>query len=255
MKKKRTWTLKKETDKRNNAITGNAAKRKKTFITNRKIEIIVAILLGVTMFLSAWATWIGSLHSGVQSINFTKSNNMASEGTAEYNIDLQLYITDYMVWNTLQDYYYELEAAKAEGDQTKTDLVSDKIETFKEQSVSDTLAEGVKWMEANNEDNPFNMPGMTDKYFESAQKKLDLSKELLEEGMRDNSKGDAFNLATVLYSLTLFLLGICLTFKNKPTRIAILAVSVGFLVFGFVYMCRLPMPTGFDQMNFIDFNS
>ena len=59
-----------------------------------KLEVITAILLGVTMLLSAWAAWISSLHSGNQSINFTKSNNIASEGTAEYNIGMQLYLSD-----------------------------------------------------------------------------------------------------------------------------------------------------------------
>lgn len=255
MKKKRTGSIKSEHLKRNNAHNVNALKNIKPFFTDRKIEIIVAILLGITMLLSAWATWIGSLHSGVQAINFTKSNNISSEGTAEYNMGMQIYLSDYMAWTTLRDYYYELEALKSDGDQTKIDLANDKIDRFKEQNISDILAEGVKWMEDNNEDTPFNMPGMSEKYFASAQEKMDQSRELLEEGMRDNTKGDSFNLVTVVYSLTLFLLGICATFKNKPTRIALLSVSVAFLVFGFIYMLRIPMPTGFEQMNFFDFST
>ena len=219
-----------------------------------KLEVITAIFLGVTMLLSAWAAWISSLHSGNQSINFTKSNNIASEGTAEYNIGMQLYLSDYMAWNVAKEYYYELEAAKAEGDQTKTELISEKIESFKDQSVSDILAEGVDWMEDNNEDNPFKMPGMTEKYFESAQEKMDRSQELLEEGMRDNTKGDSFSLVTVFYSLTLFLLGIVAVFKNRRIKIALLVVATGFLVLGFIYMCTIPMPTGFEQMNFFEFN-
>ena len=206
------------------------------------------------MLLSAWAAWISSLHSGNQSINFSKSNNIASEGTAEYNIGMQLYLSDYMAWNVAKEYYYELEAAKADGDQTKTELISEKIESFKDQSVSDILAEGVDWMEDNNEDNPFKMPGMTEKYFESAQEKMDRSQELLEEGMRDNTKGDSFSLVTVFYSLTLFLLGIVAVFKNRRIKIALLVVATGFLVLGFIYMCTIPMPTGFEQMNFFEFN-
>ena len=144
-----------------------------------KMEVITAILLGVTMLLSAWAAWISSLHSGNQSINFTKSNNIASEGTAEYNIGMQLYLSDYMAWNVAKEYYYELEAAKADGDQTRTELITEKIESFKDQNVSVILADGVNWMEENNEDNPFKTPGMTEKYFESAQEKMDRSQDLL----------------------------------------------------------------------------
>lgn len=255
MKKKRTGLTKSELLKRNNVHTGNKLKNLKNFFTDRKLETIVAILLGITMLFSAWATWIGSLHSGVQAINFTKSNNIASEGTAEYNMGMQVYLSDYMAWNTLKDYYYDLESVKADGDQAKIDLLNDKIETYKDQSISDYLAEGIKWMEENNENDPFKMPGMAEKYFKSAQEKMNQSQELLEEGIRDNTKGDSFNLVTVLYSLTLFLLGICATFKNKRIRIAILSVAVAFLVFGIVYMFRIPMPTDFENMNFFDFNT
>ncbi len=34
-------------------------------------------LLGITALLTAWATWIGSLHGGNQATNYTKSNNIA----------------------------------------------------------------------------------------------------------------------------------------------------------------------------------
>jgi len=233
----------------------NTQKEKKPFITVKKIETVVAILLGITTLLSAWATWIGSLHSGIQSINFTKSNNMASQGTAEYNFGMQLYVSDYMAWNIVKDYNYELELAKEDGNQTKVKLITDKIERFKKQSVGLILSEGIKWMEENNEDNPFKMPGMTEMYFQSGQNKLNQSQELLQEGMRDNTKGDSYNLVTVIYSLTLFLLGIIGTFKEMPNRIAVLAIAFAALVFAVIYMCTIPMPTGFGQMNFFEFNT
>lgn len=240
-------------NKRKVAMQNGDAAGDGKFLTDKKLETLVAILLGVATLLSAWAAWISSLHGGVQSINFTKSNNIASEGTAEYNLGLQIYLSDYMTWNVVREYYYDLESAKAEGDREKADLISEKIETFKEQSVSEMLAEGMKWMEENNEDNPFNMPGMTEKYFGSAQEKLDSSKELLEEGKRDNTKGDSYRLVTVIFSLTLFLLGIVGTFKNMPNRIAVLAIAVVAMFIAVAYMCTIPLPTGFKDMNFFDF--
>ena len=240
--------------KASTAPPNNSIEGKKTFITAKRLETVVAILLGVTTLLSAWATWIGSLHSGIQSINFPKSNNMASRGTAEYNMGMQMYLADYMAWNTAKDYYYELETAKADGDQSQIAIITEKIERFKKESISDILAEAVKWMEANNENDPFKMPGMAERYFETAQETVDQSQELLEEGMRDNTKGDSYNLVTVIYSLTLFLLGIINTFKEMPNRITVLLIAVAFLVFAVIYMCTIPLPTGFAQMNFFEFN-
>ena len=70
----------------------------------------------------------------------------------------------------------------------------------------------------------------------------------------DNKKGDSYMLVTVIYSLVLFLLGIVGTFKNIPNRIAVLAIAFGCLVFAFIYMCMIPLPTGFGNMNFFDFS-
>jgi hypothetical protein len=240
--------------KKESGAPDNALPEKKTFLTPKRLETVIAILLGVTTLLSAWASWIGHLHGGLQSINFTKSNNSASQGTAEYNLGMQAYLADYMAWNTVKDYYYDLEEAKAGGDQMKVDLINNKIESFKKQNTSAIMAQAVEWMEKNNEDNPFNMPGIAEKYFESAQKTAAQSQEELEEGKRDNTKGDSYMLVTVIYSLVLFLLGIINTFKNMPNKITVLAIAVAFLLFGVLYMCTIPLPTGFAQMNFFDFN-
>ncbi len=253
MAKTENGSTKKERAK-NNPTPDNALRNIKAVDTSKRLETVVAILLGITTLLSAWATWIGSLHGGIQSINFTKSNNMASRGTAEYNMGMQLYLADYMSWNTLRDYYYQLEDARLNGDQARVDLLTERIETHKKHNLSSILSEAVKWMEENHDDSPFNMPGMTEKYFEIADKNLGQSQELLEEGMMDNTKGDSYNLVTVIYSLTLFLLGIINTFKNMTNRIAVLLIAIAFLVFAFVYMCTIPLPTGFGQMNFFEFN-
>ena len=254
MAKKETKAINSETVNQNDAPPKNAIDDRKTALTAKRLETVVAVLLGITTLLSAWASWIGHLHGGIQSINFTKSNNTASQGTAEYNLGMQMYLADYMAWTTAKDYYYELELAKVDGDQEKVDLISSKIKTFEEQNASEILTEGVKWMEANNEDNPFKMPGMSEKYFASAQATVDQSQEQLEEGKRDNAKGDSYMLVTVIYSLTLFLLGIVGTFKNMPNRIAVLSIAVVCLVFAFIYMCTIPLPTGFENMNFFEFN-
>ncbi len=129
------------------------------------------ILLGITTLLSAWVSWIAHLHGGLQSINFTQSNNSASEATAQYNYAIQSYLANYMAWNTLRDYQYELDVAKAEGNQTKIDLCTDKIEAFKKDTINGIIEEGIKWMKENNNDNPFNMPGIDEKYSEAAIRK------------------------------------------------------------------------------------
>ena len=227
MAKKETEPVSSEVVRQDDVAPDNAINGKKSFFTPKRVETIVAILLGVTTLLSAWASWIGHLHGGLQSINFTESNNAASHGTAVYSLSMQMFLADMISWNTVKDYYYDLDLAKLDGDQAKIE---------------------------NGEDNPFNMPDITEKYFSTAQETIEKSQYLLDEGKRDNTKGDSYMLVTVIYSLTLFLLGIVGTFKSMPNRIAVLLIAVVCLVFAFIYMCTIPLPTGFSKMNFFDFN-
>lgn len=52
----------------------------------------------------------------------------------------------------------------------------------------------------------------------------------------------------------LFLLGITNVFKNMPNKVAVMLIAFFLLVFAFIYMCSIPLPTGFRQMNFFEFN-
>ena len=58
---------------------------------------------------------------------------------------------------------------------------------------------------------------------------------------------------SVIYSLVLFLLGIIAVMKEMPNKFVVLGIAFVFLVFAFIYMLNIPMPTGFDQMNFFEF--
>lgn len=87
-------------------------------------------------------------------------------------MSMQLYLSDYMTWNTIKEYNYDLELAKSDGDKEKIKLINNKIKAFKESNVAGILSEAIKWMEDNNQDNPFSMPGITQKYFDAAEKRL-----------------------------------------------------------------------------------
>lgn len=225
--------------------------KKKAFWNENKVEVVVAILLGVTALLTAWASWIGSLHGGIQSINFTKSNNASSEASSAYNLGIQMFLSDILTWNTIMDYSFELALAETDNDQDKIDLITEKIKTYAETNASDILREGIRWMEENNEENPFNMPNITEKYFSEAQDKFAEAQSLLKEGQNDNARGDAYNLVTVLFSMVLFLLGIVGIFKRLPNRIGVLSIAVLILIGASIYMLTIPLPTGFNLWSYV----
>ncbi len=229
--------------------TNEIKKEKKPLFSENTVEVLVAIFLGITALLTAWATWIGSLHGGNQATNYTKSNNLASEGNSEYNAGMQLYLSDLMAWNTMMEYGFDKVVATANGNDVEAELIQEKLNNYIEQNASPILFDAFNQM-TDDMNSPFEVEGMTDNYFITANELLDESRELLEEGQRDNANGDAYNLVNVIYSVVLFMLGIVGVFKRIPNRTVVLFIAVIGLVLATVYMFTIPMPTGFDFGSF-----
>ena len=228
----------------------NVKKEEKGFFTEARIEILCAIFLGITAILTAWASWIGSLHGGNQATNYTKSNNLASEGNSEYNSGLQLYLSDLMAYNTMVEYLYDQEIAEMNGNKEEAELIEEKLANYSDENCSEILQDGIDWMTANDAVSPFDMPGLIDRYYEDAEALLEESRAILEEGMSDNAHGDAYNLVNVIYSLVLFLLGIVGIFRRLPNRAVVLIIAVIAMILATIYMCTIPLPTGFSFSNF-----
>ena len=101
---------------------------KEGWLNEKRMEVLVAIFLGITALLMAWATWIGSLHGGNQATNYTKSNNLSAEGNAAYNAASQLLLQDMLVWNSILDYQFDAEIAEMDGRTEEAELIGAKIQ-------------------------------------------------------------------------------------------------------------------------------
>ena len=227
---------------------------KKEIFTEKKLRILVALFLGITTLLVAWAGWIGSLHSGIQAINFTKSNNLAAKGNSEYNVAAQIYLSDVFTWNTILNLQIDMENARENGNYEEEKVIKSKIEKIKNGSSSPKLLEAMSSTNVLEEKNsPFEKEEFVKSYFEDAKKLLDESQQVMEEGKQDNLRGDSYKLVTVIYSLVLFLLGTVGILKDFQSRKILFIFSVAILFFGIIYMLTIPMPTGFEIANFFKF--
>lgn len=225
----------------------------KNISKEKRLSILVTVALGVATLLVAWAGWIGALHGGNQSTNYTKSNNLASEGNAEYNVATQIYMSDLFTWNTIFNLRLELNTAEAKGDTDEVNLLKAKIDKIKREGCTPKLLEAIEKMESKKETtSPFEDPEFATSYFERAKQLLDESQQVMEEGRTDNQRADSYQLASVIYSLVLFLLGIVSVQEDYSSRKRLYIISVCILVIGFIYMLTLPMPTGFDITSFFN---
>lgn len=211
------------------------------------LEIIVVVLLGITALLTAWATWIGSLHGGNQATNYTKSNNIAADGNARWNQAAQELSEDMSLWNTISELRIEYSFAEEKGDTAEMERCEWKLDQLYNDSVSEELSEAIDWADAQEEyASPFEMEGFAESYFFDAQAVLDEAQTVLEQGQADNAHGDAYGLVTVIYSIVLFLLGIAGSFKNTTNKTVIIVISVVGMIAATIYMLTIPMPTGFS---------
>ena len=224
---------------------------KKSFISEAKLEMLIAIFLGITAVLTAWATWIGSLHGGNQATNYTKSSNTASDANSLYNEAFQSVVQDMMTWNLITEYKFDMALAEMRGNQQEVEMIETKVEQIMNDNCTEEFQEAINWALDQNEDvSPFLKDGYLESYYAEAEAKYAESQALLEEGMQDNKNGDTYNLVTVIYSLVLFLLGIIGIFKNIPNRFAVFVISVILLILAVIFMLRIPMPTGFSLGSF-----
>lgn len=219
----------------------------KKFFKENTISALTAVFLGIATLLVAWAGWIGALHGGNQAGNYTESNNLAARGNAEYNVATQVYISDLFTWNTISNLRLDKAAAEAKGDLDEAKVIETKIAKIKQDNCSPKLLEAIN---KGGSTSPFENEEFTNSYFEEAKKMLDESQKKLEEGNQDNLQGDSYQLASVLYSLVLFLLGIIGVLNDYQSRKALLVLSIGILILSFLYMLTIPMPTGFDLGKF-----
>ena len=243
-------------------------KAKKTW--DEIIELIVVVMLGITALLTAWGSWIGSLHGGNQATSYTTSNNLAAEGNSEYNAGVQQMNQDMLLWNDISDMQMEISFAQGKNDDATVEKVCTQLFYKLDENLSERMAEAIgwnyslsdeeradpvgtvlKWLDSDEAyQSPFFEQEYLDGYIEKANELLAQSQEALEAGKQANANGDAYGLVTVIYSVVLFLLGIVSTFNNAKNKLAIVIISLVAFLLATVYMLTIPMPTGFDLIGY-----
>lgn len=219
--------------------------------SEEKIEIIVAIFLGITALATAWASWIGSLHGGNQATNYTKSNNLSSEGNSMWNEASQNLMQDMITWNDINEANLNYQYAESKNDKVEMEKYQYQIDQLMSDNCTEEFLEAINWaMDQKENVTPFMKDGYTESYFAEAQATIEESDKLLEQGKKDNANGDAFGLVSVIYSVVLFMLGIVGTFKNLPNRRIVLGVAVAGFILATIYMFTIPMPTGFNILSY-----
>jgi len=224
-------------------------------LREKQLELLVVVMLGITAILTAWASWISSVHGANSTTNYAKSNNFASEGNSEYNAGAQYLMQDMLLYNEINNLSIDLHFAEKRGDSDAMESLEWKIDELIEANMSEALA--AAYINALEESealgrtvSPFEDEAFLDSYFITAMELLEESEEALAAGQKDSADSDAFGLATVIYTVALFMLGITNSFKDMKSKIAVFGIAIGAFLIATIYMLFLPMPTDFNILSF-----
>ena len=184
---------------------------------SKRIEVVIAALLGVVAVLTAFATYKAVLEDGDTLANFNEGIALNVQAAERDSAGLQEYSTD-------QSTYLEFVKSEQEGD-------SETAGYFRETLFSEELEEGVKWVEEGpkdaispfQEDSPYGRPE-----FDEAEKLRNQTNAKFEQAKVHDEDGDKYVLATVVLSIALFLLGIAGV--NRQYRVQLGLTVLGAIV-------------------------
>jgi hypothetical protein len=185
---------------------------------SRRLEIWIAGLLGIVAILTAFATYKAVLEDGDTLANFNEGVRINDNATAQDTEGTQQYTTD-------QAIYLEYIKSDVAGE-------ADVAKYFRTTLFSPELEEAVKFVEEGGdeaispfqEDSPYTRP----EWAEAEKLRKQTAAKFEEAGVHDED-GDKYVLATVILSISLFLLGIAgvnRQFKVQRILVAIAAVPL-----------------------------
>ena len=208
---------------------------------NKVFELVVAILLGITAVITAWAAWQGSLYDSTQAKYYTLGNATLADGNARWNEASQTLAQDMNTWNQISALQVDLDYAEYRGDADTAEAAQYKLDMLM-YGVSDELTAGIEWANAQeNYATPFDKDGFIDTYYEDASAVMDEGYTQIEQGDEANNWADKQGLVSVILAVVLFMLGIVGVFQGKRTRLIIASVSVAALLFGVAIMLQVPI--------------
>ncbi len=237
---------------KNKSESENKTLREKIMATLLNLNTITAIMLAFCALTTAWASWIGDLHGSDQDANYAKAQRLNTEADASYNLNSQTYIAAFNVWTYVYNEDAEIKTLEKEGDAQAAANKRENLNNYIETNCPDyENFKGAIYtaLEKGGTATPFDEYSQESFFADSEQLANDAA-QARADGDRCNLANDSYGLASLLYSLCLFLFGMVGFYKHLTQRKIVFAVGVVVFVIATVYMLSLPLPDGFNFANY-----
>ena len=208
---------------------------------SRRFELFIAIILGITAVLTAYASWQSALYGGDQAECYTQGNAIIANANQLYNEASQAIAEDSATWNEINSLRVDLAFAESSGNTDDMARLQYKLDQLMYENVSEELGAAIQWADAQEEyASPFEMEGFVESYYIAGNEEYLKGQAKIEEGTTANQLDDKQGLVTVILAVVLFMLGIVSTFNNMKTKFVVTGISLVALAFGVVMMLSVP---------------
>jgi hypothetical protein len=223
-------------------------------------ELFTIIMLSITALLVAWASYRSSEYSSDQSVHYARHNFYIAEANGKYSTSMQRLMADKLVFNELnliminiswaieQDYIDEAhELIDKLGMFIENSFMSDEFELVMEDIKEEWWDSIYLYLNGYTDyiyfHSPFENEGLMESYFVEANELTHIAIEYMEAGDEANKISGMYGLVTVLYAVTLFLLGIASSIKKRWSKKFMLFISMTTFLIASGYMVYIYLLT------------
>jgi hypothetical protein len=169
---------------------------------SKRFELFVAIALGLTAVLTAFASWQGSLYGSTQDKAYTDATAIVSDANQYYNEADQAILQDMNTWNQIGSLRIDLAFAEDVGNTNEVARIQYKLDYLMYNNVSEELQFAIDWADAQESYvSPFEMEGFYNTYYAQAEEEYVKYLAKFEEGNTANSYSDKQGLVTVIFAV------------------------------------------------------
>lgn len=201
-----------------------------------RIEIVIAILLGVAAILTAWATFQSSELSGSVAGLYSAGIRAADQASQDYNDATAIAVAD-------ESIFLEYTKALHTGQKELATYVHESL-------MSPELAASVDWWEeqphTSGAKSPFteDNPHWSSPLYDAAKARDAEAEAMFVEADRIDALAAAFDILSIIIAIGLFLFGVASLVRQVPIKIGLSIVGSILLIFSIIRLIHLGNPAG-----------
>lgn len=219
----------------------NGSEKKSEKLSNL-IEIVSALIIGISTILGAFSAYQSSLYDGMSNEDYNKAVATINAANSEYVYNNQIIMEDVMYWIQLNEY-----KALSENPNDSMSLRYKALAEQMEEEVPFELIQAIEWADEENAKNPYkervvfyNYDNYIDNLNRYANKLMSKGNDIFTEGQNYNNLGDKQTLVTVVFAIVLFLGSMASIVKRNLIKVIFFTSTVLLFLYSTFQMFQVP---------------